>query len=135
MILLTGATGLAGSFVAQEFVRTQQRVRILVRNRAKVVHLASTPTVDIVEGDMSEKGSLRAALEGVARVLMISGPDPQMVEKQCTFVDGCKEAGVRHVIKFSGLDRAEPGSIVALVGVLVSSPYPLGRILLILLGV
>ena len=125
MILLTGATGLAGSFVAQEFVRTQQRVRILVRNRAKVVHLASTPTVDIVEGDMSEKGSLRAALEGVARVLMISGPDPQMVEKQCTFVDGCK---------FSGLDRAEPGSIVALVGVLVSSPYPLGRILLILLG-
>jgi uncharacterized protein YbjT (DUF2867 family) len=104
MILLTGGTGLAGSFIAQEFVRTQKRVRILVRNRAKVAHLEPAPTVDIVEGDMSKKGSLQAALEGIARVLMISGPDPQMVEKQCIFVDACKESGVRHVIKFSGLD-------------------------------
>jgi uncharacterized protein YbjT (DUF2867 family) len=27
-----------------------------------------------------------------------------MVETQCTFIDACKAAGVRHVIKFSGLD-------------------------------
>jgi uncharacterized protein YbjT (DUF2867 family) len=27
-----------------------------------------------------------------------------MVETQCTFIDSCKAAGVRHVIKFSGLD-------------------------------
>jgi uncharacterized protein YbjT (DUF2867 family) len=27
-----------------------------------------------------------------------------MVETQCAFVDACKSAGVRHVIKFSGLD-------------------------------
>ncbi|WP_315766979.1 MULTISPECIES: SDR family oxidoreductase [unclassified Bradyrhizobium] len=104
MMLLTGATGLAGSFIAQEFVRTQQRVRILVRNRAKATHLELVPTVDLIEGDMSKKDSLGAALEGVVRVLMISGPDRQMVEKQCMFVDACKESGVRHVIKFSGLD-------------------------------
>ncbi|WP_426421207.1 SDR family oxidoreductase [Bradyrhizobium genosp. A] len=104
MILLTGATGLAGSFVMEEIVRTQRPVRILVRNRRKVAHLEQVPTAEIVEGDMSKRESLRAALEGVTRVLMISGPDTQMVEKQCTFIDACKEAGVRHVIKFSGLD-------------------------------
>ena len=32
MILLTGATGTAGSFIANEFVRERVPVRILVRN-------------------------------------------------------------------------------------------------------
>jgi len=31
MILLTGATGVAGSFIANEFVRQREPVRILVR--------------------------------------------------------------------------------------------------------
>jgi uncharacterized protein YbjT (DUF2867 family) len=104
MILLTGATGLAGSFIVQSFASHRQPLRILVRNRAKVAHLEQMPTIDIVNGDMSKSESLGAALEGVTRVLMISGPDVQMVEKQCTFIDACKQAGVRHIIKFSGLD-------------------------------
>ena len=39
MILLTGATGTAGSFIANEFVRERVPVRILVRNRAKAAGL------------------------------------------------------------------------------------------------
>jgi uncharacterized protein YbjT (DUF2867 family) len=35
---------------------------------------------------------------------MISAPLMDMVETQNTFIDACKTAGVRHVIKFSGLD-------------------------------
>jgi len=35
---------------------------------------------------------------------MISAPLMDMVETQSTFIDACKAAGVRHVIKFSGLD-------------------------------
>ena len=34
MKLLTGTTGLAGSFIANEFVQRCERVRILVRDRA-----------------------------------------------------------------------------------------------------
>jgi uncharacterized protein YbjT (DUF2867 family) len=60
--------------------------------------------VEIVEGDMSRRDGLSGALDGVERVLMISGPRMDMVETQCTFIDACKAAGVRHVIKFSGLD-------------------------------
>jgi uncharacterized protein YbjT (DUF2867 family) len=104
MILLTGATGLAGSFIADEFVRQREPVRILVRNRAKAAGLEKIPTVEIVEGDMSRPSSLGSALDGVDRALMISSPLMDMVETQCTFVDACKAAGVRHVIKFSGLD-------------------------------
>jgi uncharacterized protein YbjT (DUF2867 family) len=104
MILLTGATGTAGSLIANEFVRHRVPVRILARDRAKAAALENIPTVELVDGDMSKPGSLGLALEGVDRVLMISGPSMDLVETQCTFIDACKSAGVRHVIKFSGLD-------------------------------
>jgi uncharacterized protein YbjT (DUF2867 family) len=104
MILLTGATGVAGSFIANEFLRARQPVRILVRDRAKATALSTAPTVEITEADMSSRVGLSAALDGIERVLMISGPRMDMVETQCAFIDACKAAGVRHVIKFSGLD-------------------------------
>ena len=53
MRLITGATGVAGSFVVNEFVQRREPVRILVRNRAKAAALEKVPTVEIVEGDMS----------------------------------------------------------------------------------
>jgi uncharacterized protein YbjT (DUF2867 family) len=104
MILLTGATGVAGSHIANEFVREGAPVRILVRDKSKATALRKAPTVEIVDADMSSRDGLSAALDGVKRVLMISGPRMDMVETQCTFIDACKAAGVRHVIKFSGLD-------------------------------
>src|SRR5262249_40984389 len=104
MLLLAGATGSAGSFIAKEFVQERVPVRVLVRNRAKARGLEEVPTVEIVEGDMSRPNSLASALDGVHRVLMISAPTLDMVETQRTFIDACKAAGVRHVIKFSGLD-------------------------------
>jgi uncharacterized protein YbjT (DUF2867 family) len=104
MILLTGATGSAGSLIANEFVRQREPLRILVRNKAKAKAFANVPTVEIFEGDMSEPGSLGPALDGVNRVLMISSAAMNMVETQCAFIDACKAAGVQHVIKFSGLD-------------------------------
>ena len=67
MILLTGATGTAGSFIANEFVRERVPIRILVRNRAKAAGLEKVPTIEIVEGDMSKRSSLGPALDGVDR--------------------------------------------------------------------
>jgi uncharacterized protein YbjT (DUF2867 family) len=104
MKLLTGATGLAGSFIVNEFVRRREPVRILVRDGAKAAAFEKVPTVEIVDGDMSRRNSLGPALDGVDRVLMISAPRMDMVETQSAFVDAAKGAGVRHVIKFSGLD-------------------------------
>jgi uncharacterized protein YbjT (DUF2867 family) len=104
MILLTGATGTAGSFIVDDFVRQHEPVRVLVRNRKKAAELEKAPTVQIVEGDMSKQSTLGRALDSVDRVLMISAPLIDMVETQSAFVDASKAAGVRHVIKFSGLD-------------------------------
>jgi uncharacterized protein YbjT (DUF2867 family) len=104
MILLTGATGTAGSFIVNEFVRQRERVRVLVRDRKKAAELEKVPTIEVVEGDMSKRSSLGPALDGVDRALMISAPLMDMIETQNAFIDASKAAGVRHVIKFSGLD-------------------------------
>ncbi len=102
MILVTGANGLAGSAVIREFAQAHPLVRALVRSRARAQALETLPTVELVEGDMQRPETLGRALEGVERVLLISSPDQQMVETQCTFIDAAKKAGVRHIVKFSG---------------------------------
>jgi uncharacterized protein YbjT (DUF2867 family) len=106
MILVTGANGLSGRLVIREFVRQGYPVKALVRSRAKAQELEALPMVELVEGDMLRPNTLTEALSGVERVLLISSPDQQMVETQCMFIDAAKKAGVRHIVKFSGLNTA-----------------------------
>jgi uncharacterized protein YbjT (DUF2867 family) len=109
-ILVTGATGLTGSAVIREFVRNRHPVRALVRSRAKARAFEALSTVEIVEGDMSRPATLEKALAGVDRALLISSPDPQMTERQSSFIDAARSAGVRHIVKFSGLSAADVGT-------------------------
>jgi len=108
MLLVTGATGLSGQLAVREFARKGLRVRALVRDgtKARAAGLDRLAGIDLVEADMRRPGTLGAALDEVERVLLISGAAPDMVETQCTFIDACKTAGVRHIVKFSG---NEPG--------------------------
>ncbi|EFH81005.1 SDR family oxidoreductase [Ktedonobacter racemifer] len=106
MILVTGATGLSGSAVIREFARQKAPVRALVRNRAIAQAFATSLTVEVVEGDMLRPETLGAALRDVDRVLMISSASKRMVQTQCTFIDSAREAGVRHIVKFSGKESS-----------------------------
>lgn len=104
MILVTGATGRSGAAVVREFARQGVPVRALVRDAAKGATLAPLPGVQLVGGDMLRPDTLGPALDGVARVLMISGARQRLVETQCAFIDAAKAAGVPHVVKFSGAE-------------------------------
>src|SRR5258706_14814637 len=99
MLLVTGATGLNGRAVLCEFARHNERVRALVRSRAKAQSLEALPGVEVVEGDMSRPETLGSALDGVTRALMISSTVPQMVDTQCAFIEASKRAGIRHIVK------------------------------------
>jgi uncharacterized protein YbjT (DUF2867 family) len=48
--------------------------------------------------------NLSAALDGVDRALMISTAGVQMMDTQCTFIEAAKSAGVKHIVKISGID-------------------------------
>jgi uncharacterized protein YbjT (DUF2867 family) len=106
MILVTGANGQAGSAVIREFARQHSPVRALVRSRANAQALGALPGVELVEGDMLRPETLAEALSGVDRVLLISSPDQQMVETQSAFIDAARNAGVRQIVKFSGLNAS-----------------------------
>lgn len=106
-ILVTGAAGLSGAAVIREFIRNGHPVRALVRSRDRAQAFQAFRTVDVVEGDMTDPSSLHDALAGVDRVLLISSSTPQMVETQSAFIDTAENAGVRHIVKFSGLSAAD----------------------------
>jgi uncharacterized protein YbjT (DUF2867 family) len=103
MILVTGATGLNGSELVRRLSAKGIPSRALVRNLAKAQPLASLPHVEVVEGDMARPDSLTAALRGVERAMLISSSDPTMVDVQSSFIDAARKAGVKHVVKLSGI--------------------------------
>ena len=103
MILVTGATGLNGAELVRRLSAKGIPSRALVRNLTKAQPLASLPHVEVVEGDMAHPDSLAAALRGVERAMLISSSDPTMVEVQSSFIDAARKAGVKHIVKLSGI--------------------------------
>jgi uncharacterized protein YbjT (DUF2867 family) len=103
MILVTGATGLNGSELVRRLSAKGIPLRALTRNLAKAQSLASLPHVEVVEGDMAHPDSLAAALRGIERAMLISSSDPAMLDVQSSFIDAARKAGVKHVVKLSGI--------------------------------
>jgi uncharacterized protein YbjT (DUF2867 family) len=103
MILVTGATGLNGKELLRKLSARGVAVRALVRNPAKAEAIAALPHVEIVQGDMAQPETLVTALRSVDRAMLISSSDPVMVDVQSNFIDAAKRAGVKHVVKLSGI--------------------------------
>jgi uncharacterized protein YbjT (DUF2867 family) len=103
MILVTGATGLNGTELVRRLSSRGVPVRALVRSPAKARAISSLPGVEIVEGDMSRPETLSAPLRGVERAMLISSSVPAMLEVQSNFIDAAAQAGVRHIVKLSGV--------------------------------
>jgi len=103
MILVTGATGLNGRELVHRLSASGVQVRGLVRDAAKASDLSSLPNVEIVVGDMAHPETLIGALHGVDRAMLISSADPAMLEVQLNFISAAREAGVRHIVKLSGI--------------------------------
>jgi len=103
MILVTGAAGLNGTALVRTLSAKGIAVRALVRNAAKAAPLAALPNVEIVVADMARPETLSAALAGIDRAMLNSSADPAMLEVQSTFIAAAAKAGVKHVVKLSGI--------------------------------
>jgi len=55
---------------------------------------------------MAQPDSLRIPLQGVERAMLISSSDPTMLEVQSNLIDAAQAAGVKHVVKLSGIMRS-----------------------------
>ena len=100
MILVTGATGTSGPEIVRALLDRGQRVRVLARNPEKAAQQLGED-VEITRGDLTDLQSIQAAMEDVERAILSSAAAPDMVALQSNFIRAAKDAGVRHVVKFS----------------------------------
>jgi uncharacterized protein YbjT (DUF2867 family) len=106
-ILVTGATGNVGSAVLAELRRRGATVRAFVRDGS-----APLPEgVEVAVGDFEDPDSIRAALDGVDRLLLCSASAPPTVAHETAVIDAAAPA-VELIVKTST------------VGAQVGSPVP-----------
>ena len=103
MILVTGGTGVNGKELLRRLSASGIATRALVRKPAKAGEIAALPHVEIVQGDMAHPETLAAALRDVDRAMLISSSTSDMLDVQSNFIDAARKAGVRHVVKLSGI--------------------------------
>ena len=111
MILVTGATGRAGSQVVRALLEQSDEVRAFVRDPVTARDLLGED-VELVVGDFADVASVRVALEGVSDVFLSGPDDPRRVGWETAAIDAAADAGVRRIVKLSSIVAA-PGAPVA----------------------
>jgi dihydroflavonol-4-reductase len=119
--LVTGATGKVGNAVARALHARGDRVRVLARDPERAREVLPDD-VEIVRGDVTDAGSVRAAVDGCELVFNAMGIPEQWLRDAGEFervnargtenvVRAAREAGVRRVVQTSTIDvfHAEPG--------------------------
>jgi nucleoside-diphosphate-sugar epimerase len=138
MILVTGGTGLVGSYLLYELTRNGHKVKALLRpgkkpyEARKILSCLSADNerlidqVEWVEGDVLDPYSLQQAMQGVEHVYhcaaLISFNPAELtkmlevnVEGTANVVNACLENGVKklcHVSSIAALGQAEKGEII-----------------------
>ena len=102
MILITGATGNVGSELTRQLLEAGHDVRILTRDARNVSALEGK--AEIAVGDLDALETLRAALDGVARVFLVTAS----TQHDANVLQAAKDAGVRHVVKLSTFEAIDP---------------------------
>jgi len=113
-ILVTGGTGFVGSRIVHALRAEGRRVRVLVRRRERGSRAASWGA-ELVRGDMTDRESLRGAVEGSEVVVHLvairqgSGEQFRRVMEDGTrdLVAAAKEAGVKRFVLMSALGTTE----------------------------
>lgn len=103
MILITGATGHVGSELIQQLAGGPRALRAMTR-RPDALRL---PQLEVVRGDFDDPASLDRALRGVESVFMMSAQAIGAAARpthDLAFVDACRRARVRKIVKLSVLD-------------------------------
>ncbi|MEU4223300.1 SDR family oxidoreductase [Nonomuraea sp. NPDC026600] len=91
MIVVTGASGHLGRLVIEDL---KQRVAA-----SEIVAAARTPEkaadlgVEVREADYDRPETIKSALQGATKVLLISGIDPHRAQQHAAIVDAAKEVG------------------------------------------
>lgn len=101
-ILIAGATGTNGQALIAELDKRNIPVRIMSSSLARAQELFGSDR-EIVVADLMKPDSLKAAFEDVEKAYIVTAVTPDAVLYFENFYAAAKNAGVKHLVKFSGL--------------------------------
>ena len=102
-LAITGATGQLGSRVASRLAARGHPQRLLVRNPARAPQL---PGAEIIQAAYEDGAAMRAALEGVQTLLLVSGYERGRMAQHYSAIEAAVEAGVECIVYTSFLSAA-----------------------------
>ena len=123
--VLTGATGLLGSHIAEQLVERGDKVRALVRPTSDTTFLRGLGA-ELVEGDLSDSASLRRAVAGADVVYHCAAKvgdwgawrsfQSLVVDATANVLEACRQEGVGRVLHVSsitvyGHPKPRPGEL------------------------
>ena len=122
LILVTGATGTQGGATARELLAAGYRVRVLTRNAdARAAQVLVKQGAEIARGDMEDRASLVAAMQGAYGVFSVQRPDADGSDAErrhgFALVEAARDVGIQQFIhtsvceagKHSGFPRWDSG--------------------------
>jgi uncharacterized protein YbjT (DUF2867 family) len=105
MILVTGASGMAGGAVLTELRARKADLRAMYRSQKDAAKAPSGVTAAVA--DFADSQSLRAALAGVNSVYLVCSPVQELVALESNMIDACAASGVTHVVQNSALGASD----------------------------
>jgi uncharacterized protein YbjT (DUF2867 family) len=105
MILVTGATGNNGQELVRQLTAMGQKVRALVRDEVDGATLKG-PNVELAIGDFTRPETIEVALRDLDRAFLLTPVHERFVRWQEDFIQAARRAGIKHLVKFSGMGAA-----------------------------
>ena len=102
-VLVTGATGTVGSVVVSQLVAAGLDVRAFTRSPEKATF---APGVTPFKGELLDVDALRAAMDGVEAVFLLSPVVPDELNVTISALNLCREAKIK-AIAFLSVFRVE----------------------------
>jgi len=101
MIAVIGATGNTGRAVVNELRTLGEEPLCVVRNADKAREVLGANAKTAV-ADVTDRAAVQKALQGIKRVFVVTGHNPQAGEQQINILEVAKAAGVEFFVKVSG---------------------------------
>lgn len=103
IILVTGASGTAGSEITRQLAEARLKVRAAVRTKDKAWQIDAMGA-EMVEMDMSNLESVKNAFQDVEKLVLITPFVENMVYLTRILVDQAKTSNVKHIVLLSAMD-------------------------------
>jgi uncharacterized protein YbjT (DUF2867 family) len=101
MIAVVGATGNTGRAVVKELQGLGQNPVCIVRNADKAREVLGANAKTAV-AELTDRGALEKALQGVTSVFVVTGHNPAMAEQQIGIMEAAEKAGAKYLVRVSG---------------------------------